>query len=101
VLAEYKRDTISLVFESINHILKPSKAPSLNISISPPFESLQAENKSPKMISMSNIAFVASSLIGLATAAPAVAERQTFIPGKLNNTRVFYIKMTVTDDDRK
>lgn len=53
------------------------------------------------MISMSNIAFVASSLIGLATAAPAVAERQTFIPGKLNNTRVFYIKMTVTDGDRK
>src|SRR6266536_330322 len=53
------------------------------------------------MVSMRNTALVASFIISLATAAPAVSERQAFTPGKLNNAREFHIKMTVTDGDRK
>ncbi|KAL3418127.1 hypothetical protein PVAG01_09842 [Phlyctema vagabunda] len=50
------------------------------------------------MVLFRSIAVAASALAGLVSALPAeIAARQTYTPGTLNNTREFYISMTVTD----
>ncbi|KAE8452246.1 hypothetical protein EG329_000945 [Mollisiaceae sp. DMI_Dod_QoI] len=49
------------------------------------------------MVFIHNLALAASTLLGLAAAAPTLSTRQTYVPGTLNNTQEFYIKMVVTD----
>lgn len=52
------------------------------------------------MVSMRNLALAASSILSLVSAAPTIESRQdAWTPGTLNNTREFYLHMTVTDGD--
>jgi hypothetical protein len=52
------------------------------------------------MVSMRNLAFVASSILSFVSAAPTLEKRQdTWVPGTLNNTQEFYLHMAVTDGD--
>jgi len=54
------------------------------------------------MVSFRNLALVASTIIGLTSAAPSTLEkRQEYTPGTQNNTQEFYLKMWVTDGDTK
>ena len=53
------------------------------------------------MVSMRNLALVASAIVGFTTAAPTMEARQSWTPGTQNNTQEFYIHMTVTDGDTK
>lgn len=50
------------------------------------------------MDSIRNLGLLAIAFIGLTSAAPAeITTRQTFVPGTLNNTQEFYIRMKVTE----
>jgi hypothetical protein len=50
------------------------------------------------MFSIRNLAFAAYTIFNLVSAAPSqIVGRQTFVPGTLNNTREFYLRMHVTD----
>ncbi|TEY51371.1 hypothetical protein BOTCAL_0266g00030 [Botryotinia calthae] len=52
------------------------------------------------MVSIRNLAIAASSILSFVSAAPTIESRQdTWVPGTLNNTREFYLHMTVTDGD--
>lgn len=52
------------------------------------------------MVSIRNLALVASSILSFASAAPALDKRQdAWVPGTLNNTQEFYLHMIVTDGD--
>jgi hypothetical protein len=48
------------------------------------------------MVSIRNLALAASSIISLASAAPAEVAARQFTAGTQNNTREFYITMQVT-----
>lgn len=58
------------------------------------FSSLQTSN----MLSLSSVALAASTLMGFASAAPTITERQVvpWTPGTLNNTQEFYVSLKVT-----
>jgi hypothetical protein len=51
------------------------------------------------MVSFRNLALVASTIIGLTSAAPTEKVARQFTSGTLNNTQEFYIHMTVIDGD--
>lgn len=53
------------------------------------------------MVFIHTFALAASTLLGLATAAPTLPTRQAWTPGTLNNTQEFIIHMAVTDGSTK
>jgi hypothetical protein len=54
------------------------------------------------MVSLRNLALAASTIIGFTSAKPIVSKRQdAWVPGTLNNTQEFYLRMQVTDGSYK
>lgn len=54
------------------------------------------------MVAMRSLTLLAFVLLGFTAAVPTQHEaRQTWVPGTLNNTQEFYIRMTVTDGPTK
>jgi hypothetical protein len=51
------------------------------------------------MVSLRNLAFVASTIVGLSSAVPTEKVARQFTSGTLNNTQEFYIRMCVTAGD--